>query len=965
MIELTMAGESMMLTRSQKFYGSLLLFAALSLSPVFAQPPDGRYFGPGEPASISELPAGDFRDALLSLAPDAQARALQVLRANAFPAADVAHMRVDSRGDVLYEDPAPAAETGPGDPAPASAIPASEAFLLHSKPGAANVLYIDFDGHDLISTVWSSYSGQSPLYAKPYSRDADHTQFSDTEIDIIAESWRRVAEDFAPFDVDVTTEEPPFTVNPTSGRIEYGPNVGHILITDEQDENGYWIYTQGGCGCGGVAYYNGFGDSYYSPGLVFNTSLNGVSEAISHEFGHNLNLSHDGTATSSYYSGHGSGTVSWGPIMGAAYSVVLSQWSKGEYLGANNQQDDLARIASVLGYDIDDHADTDLGTATPLQVTGGVNVVSSGRVSDPAGTSLANRGVIEDRNDRDLFVLSIGAGQIDLSVTPAHLETYIANERSNLDLQVRLLDASGTELQSSNPDLGTSASIYYAASAGTYYLEVRGVGRGDPLADGYTDYGSLGEYFINGTVPQDVVATQPPVAPDDLSATLVSDVNIRLDWTDPVSVPEANEAGYRVLRSDNGGSFALIASLPRDSSTYADNNLANGHYAYQLEVYNAVGQDQSAATAPLTVDRPSIAVASAESTLFGTIESGSYLSTQQASGSEVLREQHSGGKPANRRSYLEHSWTVSGVVAGASVRIELSATAPANTEGDDFIFSYAVNGGPDQPLGTLVQGSSQTFDVALDPTTSGSVVITVVDADQSTRGAAALDSVEVHRIAVLSSGDPAEQPPVVSIDAPAQGTTVPGGTAVSFSATASDFEDGDLSHAISWSSDIDGALGSGPDISVVLSGGTPASSHIVTATVTDSASQPAQDAVTVHVDDTPVASAMSVADLDGSSSAARGGKWQASARITVHDDLGEPVGGALVEGDWSAGASGSGSCTTDAAGSCEIAKGGLKNNVPSVVFTVGAVSGTLAYDATANSDPDGDSDGTSLSIARP
>ncbi|KAF6260322.1 hypothetical protein COO60DRAFT_898787 [Scenedesmus sp. NREL 46B-D3] len=55
-------------------------------------------------------------------------------------------------------------------------------------------------------------------------------------------------------------------------------------------------------------------------------------EATSHEVGHNMGLSHDGTASVGYYRGHGD----WAPIMGVAYSRNVSQWSRGDYSGANN-----------------------------------------------------------------------------------------------------------------------------------------------------------------------------------------------------------------------------------------------------------------------------------------------------------------------------------------------------------------------------------------------------------------------------------------------------------------------------------------------------------------------------------------------------------------------------------------------------------------------------------------------------
>lgn len=41
-----------------------------------------------------------------------------------------------------------------------------------------------------------------------FPQDTNPTSFSITECLAIASLWRQVAEDFAPFDVDVTTEEP-------------------------------------------------------------------------------------------------------------------------------------------------------------------------------------------------------------------------------------------------------------------------------------------------------------------------------------------------------------------------------------------------------------------------------------------------------------------------------------------------------------------------------------------------------------------------------------------------------------------------------------------------------------------------------------------------------------------------------------------------------------------------------------
>ena len=169
-----------------------------------------------------------------------------------------------------------------------------------------------------------------------------------------------MAEDLAPFDIDVTTEEPS----------SFDRYTGHVLITHTVDATGKQMPSNGG---GGVAYVNVFGrsdyHSYYSPALVYYDHLgNGgqtyVAEASSHEFGHNLGLSHDGANPSTqYYQGLGSGLVSWAPIMGNSYYNNVTEWSKGEYPDANQTQDDLAIIEGKLGYTPDDHGDT-FATAT-------------------------------------------------------------------------------------------------------------------------------------------------------------------------------------------------------------------------------------------------------------------------------------------------------------------------------------------------------------------------------------------------------------------------------------------------------------------------------------------------------------------------------------------------------------------------------------------------------------------------
>lgn len=71
--------------------------------------------------------------------------------------------------------------------------------------------------------------------------------------------------------------------------------------------------------------------------------------------------------------------------------------------------------------------------------------------------------------------------------------------------------------------------------------------------------------------------------------------------------------------------------------------------------------------------------------------------------------------------------------------------------------------------------------------------------------------------------------PTVSITSPANGTSVAQGTALTFTGSASDPEQGNLSASLVWTSNIDGQIGTGATFSRTLTVG----SHTITARVTD------------------------------------------------------------------------------------------------------------------------------------
>lgn len=106
-----------------------------------------------------------------------------------------------------------------------------------------------------------------------------------------------------------------------------------------------------------------------------------------------------------------------------------------------------------------------------------------------------------------------------------------------------------------------------------------------------------------------------------------------------------------------------------------------------------------------------------------------------------------------------------------------------------------------------------------------------------------------------------------------------------------------------------------------------------------------------------------VGDLDRSSSNS-GRTWTARVTITVHDASEGAVSGAVVSGTWSGGPSAS--CTTGSTGSCTLTRSGIAKKTGSVTFTVtGVVVNGVTYDASVNHDPDGDSNGTSITVSKP
>lgn len=322
---------------------------------------------------------------------------------------------------------------------------------LQSLPGAEGVIYLDFDGEEGPFPGWGEFDAEAP----PVNNDQVH------------EVWKMVCEDFQGFNLNVTTDRKVFD-DAASGHRQ------HVVITPT---------ITASPDAGGVAYVGSYNWSTSTVCWAFYSSGKVAAEVISHELGHTLGLSHDGRSTppEDYYYGHGSGETGWAPIMGAGYYENVTQWSKGEYAGANRTQDDLVLITSnnSVDYRADDTGD-DFESSDHLEIL--------------PDNSVANEGIIERTSDVDCYRFKTAGGAVEI-----HVDPVAANP--NLDVMVELVDAgTGDYLMTVNPQDELGAILSTTLPAGEYVVEVSGTGRGDPLLDGYSDYGSLGTYFITGTV---------------------------------------------------------------------------------------------------------------------------------------------------------------------------------------------------------------------------------------------------------------------------------------------------------------------------------------------------------------------------------------------------------------------------------------------------------------------------------
>ncbi|HEX2629308.1 MAG TPA: T9SS type A sorting domain-containing protein [Chitinophagaceae bacterium] len=418
---------------------------------------------------------------------------------------------------------------------------------FNSWPTASATIYLDFDGQTVTGSNWN-YEGR-PIVCGPSG--LDETQMT--------EVFNRMAEDYRPFNINITTDSTKYWSAPATRRMR-------VIVTVTSD----WYGAVGGTAMVGTFTT---GDNtpcfVFSQRLGFNTKK--IGEGVSHEAGHTLGLYHQASydancnKTSDYNYGQGTGEIGWAPIMGAGYYQNMTLWNNGpNSFGCADYQNDLSIITTDNGftYRNDDHGN-DFATATAI--------------TNQNNRFTAN-GIVERSTDQDVFSFTLPAsGRLQLNAIPYNVAT--SNNGSNLDIQATLYNNAKTIIGVYNPGTLLNSVIDSNMNAGTYYLRIEG--KGNAYAP---NYASLGSYALQATYSG---ATVLPLHKLELRGQLTNEKH-QLSWE---IIADETVVDQQLEVSSDGVHFTVLAQPMSSIRSYIYRPAQSSALQYRLHITLDNGRD--------------------------------------------------------------------------------------------------------------------------------------------------------------------------------------------------------------------------------------------------------------------------------------------------------------------------------------------------------------------------------------
>ncbi|MFN9721335.1 MAG: hypothetical protein ACK58L_21765 [Planctomycetota bacterium] len=447
--------------------------------------------------------------------------------------------------------PASPGRPDPGPPGPKA--PLTNLPLLNSKPGAPVSVILKVDGYTDNDPGWIAFRnrGSGPIVTPAFDLDNDPLTFNAEELRQIEEMWYRVAEDFSPFNINVTTVAPP-VLN----------DFEHVMVVIGGDND--WAPSAGGWGA-----VDGFSSGGANTNYVFSKLFSNphqIASASSHETGHTMGLRHQSTYDSNgnKIDEYNPGNANWAPLMGVGYSAVRDTWWNGpNSTSSTTLQDDMATLTrpanKTIALRTDDYGNT-FATAFQVPITGPV---------------LTRTGVLESNGDIDMFRVETDAGPVSFSVEGLDLRKIYSQNTitpgTNANLILRLYSENGTLIAEDSPANSLSASVSATVTSGVYYVAV--------THD--VQYGSIGQYTLTGNIiPLPVVPTM--IGP---SGTLANALPV-FQWT-----IAGNAASYE-LQVDNltlNKTPFYSTSVPTNTHT-PPSQFPEGNYQARVRSVQSNGQ---------------------------------------------------------------------------------------------------------------------------------------------------------------------------------------------------------------------------------------------------------------------------------------------------------------------------------------------------------------------------------------